>query len=162
MKKAVKVILLVMGMVLYFTGCGETASDSMAEIYYDQEKLGSYYSSYKMAEAAEEQSGNQMTGTYRGLNGMVLLWNYEPDTDVALDVSYNLHVTKGKVKLIMVGSDGTIVTIAELSGGVTSDVLKTQSFSLHDGLYCLKLVGTEEAVVDFQVQINEGSFIGTN
>lgn len=159
MKKVIS-IMLVIGMMMGLGGCDDSSPDSMANIYYDNEKLGSYYSSYNVSDSTQTMEGNQLSGTYENLNGMVLLWNYEPEEDIVLDVNYNIKVSQGKVKLIMVGSDGTIVTIAELSNGVTADVMKTQTFSLHDGLYCLKLVGTENAVADFRIAINSGSFIG--
>lgn len=154
--------MLVIGMMLCFCGCGDATSDSMAEIYYDNEKLGSYYSKYEMSDSTQEIDGRQITGTYENLNGMVLLWNYEPSEDIALDVKYWVKVSQGKVKLIMVDSNGGMVTIDELSNCVTADMMKTQSFSMHDGLYCLKLVGTEDAVVDFEIQVDEGAFIGAN
>lgn len=159
MKKVIS-IMLVIGMMMCFGGCGSAASDSMADIYYNNEKLGNYYSSYKMSDFTQETGNNRISGTYENLNGMVLLWNYEPEEDIALDVNYIMKVSQGKVKLIMADSDGTITTIAELSNGVTADVMKTQSFFLHAGFYCLKLVGTDNAVVDFQIAINDGSFIG--
>lgn len=159
MKKVIS-IMLVIGMMMCFGGCGDATSDSMADIYYDNAKLGSYYSSYKMSDFTQEVDGNQISGTYKNLNGMVLLWNYEVEEDIALDVNYSMKVSKGKVKLVMVDPDGTVVTIEELSNGVTADVMKTQSFSLHKGLYRVKIVGTEDAIVDFEVEIAGGAFYG--
>ena len=161
MKKVIS-MMLVIGMTMCFGGCGDATSDSMADIYYDSERLGSYYSSYKMSDFSQEMDGNGISGNYENLNGMVLLWNYEPEEDIALDVKYYMKVLQGKVKLIMVDSDGGMVTIAELSNGVTADMMKTYSFSMHDGLYCLKLVGTDDAVVDFEIQVDEGAFVGAN
>ena len=158
--KKVISIMLVIGMMMCFGGCGGAASDSMSDIYYDNEKLGSYYSSYKMSDFTQEIEGSQISGTYEKLNGMVLLWNYEVEEDIALDVNYSMKVSQGKAKLVMIDPDGAVVTIAELSNGVTADVMKTQSFSMHDGLYRLKLVGTDNAVVDFAVEIAGGAFYG--
>lgn len=153
-------IMLVIGMMMCFGGCSNASSDSMADIYYDNEKLGSYYSSYQMSDFTQEVDGNRISGIYKNLNGMVMLWNYEVEEDIALDVNYSMKVSQGKVKLVIVDPDGNVVTIAELSNGVTGDMMKTQSFSLHEGLYRVKLVGTENATVDFELEIAGGDFYG--
>lgn len=157
MKRMVS-ILLVIGMMLCLGGCA--SSDSMADIYYDDERLSSYYSSYELSELTQEIDGNTISGTYEKLNGMVMLWNYEVEGDIALDVNYRIEVSQGKVKLIMVDPDGAICTITELSNSVTGDMMETQSFSMHKGLYRLKLVGTDDAVVDFEVMVDGGALIG--
>lgn len=152
--------MLVAGMLLWSAGCGGVSSDTMADIYYDAKQLGSYYSNYELSGSTQSIGEDTIFGTYKGLNGMVMLWNYEAPGDIALDIDYKFQVLHGKVKLVMVDPEGQIHTIEELSGGATSDGMKTESFSMYDGLYRLKLVGTDDAEVEFAVEIDEGDFIG--
>ncbi len=159
MKKVIS-ILLVIGMAICFGGCSEDSSDSMADIYYDDEKLGGYYSSYEMSDYTQEIDGSCILGSYEKLNGMVLLWNYDAEEATALDINYKLKVSHGKGKLIMVDPDGVNTVIEELENNITADTRKTQSFSLQEGLYRVFLVGTEDAAAEVEVEVAVGDFYG--
>lgn len=162
MKKVISV-MLVIGMVLCFGGCNEAASNPMADMYYDNEQLSNYYSEYEMTECTQQISGDRISGTYRGLNGMVALWIYEDDGGFPVDVKHFINVTHGKVKLILYFTDGKTVsveTIEEFNNNYVSDEMESSPIVLKKGLSCIKLVGTDDAEVAFEIEIKNGSFIG--
>lgn len=163
MKKMISV-MLVIGTMLCFCGCNDTASNPMADVYYDNEQLGSYYSSYEMTECTQKISDDRISGTYRGFNGMVALWIYEDDGGFPVDVKHCINVANGKVKLILYYTDGktiSVETIEEFSKNYASDEMESSPIVLKKGLSCIKLVGTDDAEVTFEVEIKNGSFIGT-
>ena len=149
-----------MGLLLCASACGSPPQEPMEAIYTDEDQLGSYYSSYELSDLTQEITDGGISGVYEDLNGMVMLWNYEVPKETALDIHYKMRVTSGRAKLIMVDPEGGITTIAEISGGVTADALKAQSFSMHPGLYRLKLVGMDDADAEVEIEVEEGAFIG--
>lgn len=162
MKKMISIILVI-GMMLCLGGCSEAASNPMADMYYDNEQLANYYSNYEMAECTQQISGDRISGTYRGFNGMVTLWIYEDDGGFPLDVNHCIKVADGKVKLVLYYTDGRTVsveTIEEFSKNYVSDEMVSSPIVLRDGLSCLKIVGTDDAEVTFEIEIKNGSFIG--
>lgn len=157
-------VMLVVGMMLCLGGCNETTSNPMADMYYDDEQLGSYYSDYEMTECTQQIFGDRISGTYRGFNGMVALWIYEDDGGFPVDVKYSMNVLQGKVKLILYYTDGrsaSVETIEEFNENYVSDKMVASPIVLRDGLSCVKLVGTDDAEVTFEIEIKNGSFIGT-
>lgn len=141
------------------TGCGGPPEDETARIYYDEEKLANNFSSYRMEEAEQTIKGMRTTGTFQNLNGMVMFWTYEPDKDTVADIRYLLKVTGGKVKLILVDGNNRIGTITEMTRQDEMEESETVTLSVKAGYNRLKLVGTENAVVEFDIEMNEGSLI---
>lgn len=163
MRKMISVILAI-GMMLCMSGCNETASNPMKDMYYDNEQLANYYSNYEMAECTQQISGDRIAGTYRGFNGMVALWIYEDEGGFPVDVKHCINVSNGKVKLVLYYTDGRIVSvesIEEFSKNYVSDEMTSSPIVLREGLSCIKLVGTDDAEVTFEIEIKDGSFIGT-
>ena len=144
---------------VFCSGCGSPSENPMAGIYYDDEKLASNYSSYSLEDAEQVIDGRSMTGTFRGLNGMVMFWTCEPDEDTVADIRYLLRVTGGKVKLIFVDGKNRIETLAELTKHTQMEEAETVTLSVRDGYNRLKLVGTEDAVVSFEISASKSSFI---
>lgn len=162
MKKMISVILVI-GMMLCLGGCSENASNPMADMYYNNEQLANYYSSYEMTECTQQISGDRISGIYRGFNGMVTIWIYEDDGGFPVDVNHCINVTNGKVKLILYYTDGktiSVETIEEFGKNYVSDEMDSSPIMLKKGLSCIKLVGTDDAEVTFEIEIKNGSFIG--
>lgn len=162
MKKMISV-MLVIGMMLCFAGCGDSTSDSVADIYYNDERLSNYYNNYSMSDCSELIDTNTISGSYQDFNGMVILWMYEDDGGFAVDINHLIRVTDGKVKLVLYYTDGTVVsvdTIEEFTSHNAYDTMQTATIVLDKGLSCVKLVGTENADVTFEINIKGGSFIG--
>lgn len=53
------------------------------------------------------------TITCKKMTGMDTIWKYQADEDQVLQMHYNLDVTDGKAKLVLITPDDTIVTLAE-------------------------------------------------
>lgn len=156
-------VMLVIGMMLCFGGCSDTASGTKADIYDKDERLANYYSDYEMTEYTQQILGDKISGTYHGFNGMAALWIYEDDGGFPIDVKHRMHVSAGKVKLILYYTDGNVITvetIEEFGQNYVADEPETSTIALKKGLSCIKLVGTDNADVTFEIEIKNGSFIG--
>ena len=79
-----------------------------------------------------------------------------------MDIHYEYAGAKRQGEAYMVDPEGEITTIAELSGGVTADALKAQSFSMHPGLYCLKLVGMDDAEAEVEIEVRRAALFTPN
>lgn len=134
--------------------------DGMAQIYDDPEKLANNFSSYRMEDAEQTVDGLCMSGTFQKLNGMVLFWTYEPKEDTVADLTFLLKVSAGKVKLILVDGNNRIETITEMTRQEEMEESETVTLSIRAGYNRLKLVGTEDAVVDYEIEMNAGGLIG--
>ncbi len=142
--------------------CGSISpeEDEMAEIYDDVEKLANNFSSYRMEDAEQTIDGMRMNGTFQKLNGMVMFWTYEPKEDTVVDIRYLLKVTFGKVKLILVDGNNRIETVTEMTRQENMEGSRTVTLSIKAGYNRLKLVGTQDAVVEYDIELNAGGLIG--
>lgn len=158
MRKKISMLLAVL-LLICCTGCGAAQTSPSEDIYNDEERLSTLYSSYSMERASQEINGQKMTGEYDTMNGMVMVWTYDAPEDMALDVRYLFHVSEGSVKLVLLDEYGKLSTITELSKPTEMDDYAVAELSLKKGLNWIKIVGTDDAVVEFDMMIYEGSFV---
>lgn len=158
MKKWVSILLAVIVSISIF-GCGAESKQEIASVYYDEERLANHFSSFYLGSVHQEISGQTMTGTFDEMEGMVMLWVFEPQEDLALDLTYQLKVKSGKVKLIFVSGDDRVTTITEYFGPNDIEDYKTVALSAKNGYNCVKLVADENASVVYDIRISQGSFI---
>lgn len=163
MKKVISV-MLVIGMMLCVCSCGDEVSDPMADIYYSEEKQSNYYSNYDMSDCWEIKEEHGISGGYDNFNGMVTLWFYEDDGGFPIDINYVMKVSQGKAKFIMYHTDGVNTSIDIIDEMTTVNVVgenHTLTVGLQEGLSCIKIVGMDDADLEYELRINNGSFIGT-
>lgn len=163
MKKVISV-MLVIGMMLCTCSCGDGVSDPMADIYYSEERQSNYYSNYNMSNCWEIKEDNSISGGYDNFNGMVTLWFYEDEGGFPVDINYCMKVSQGKAKIIMYYTDGVNTSIDIIDEITTYNVVgesQTLTVVLQKGLSCIKIVGMDDADVEYELRINNGSFIGT-
>lgn len=158
MRKKIRVLFCAW-MLVFCMGCQTEQTDPMAAIYNDETKISNPYSYYEIAEAEQEINGQSVTGNFSDMNGMVMLWTYDAGKDTALEVRYFFKVTEGKVKLVLVDPDESVHTIAEFTKQDAMSDYEAEALSIREGLSRIKLVGTKDAVVEFDIQISEGDFI---
>lgn len=157
MKRFVGVMLAAV-LMFVTASCGQTQTAAMKEIYNSDEKIATPYSSYAMENGEQQVTGQSTSGSFERFNGMVMFWSYYIEQDVAVDVRYYIRVKQGKVKLVLVDPDFQVVTIDEITSQTGMDDEKVQTLLLGEGTTFLKLVGTDDAQVEFQIGIREGDF----
>ncbi|WP_308780268.1 hypothetical protein [uncultured Clostridium sp.] len=45
------------------------------------------------------------------IEGLDIIWTYEADKDMELDMKYLLNVTSGKVKLVLISADNSVTSL---------------------------------------------------
>lgn len=158
MKKKISMLLGVL-LLLFSMGCGMEQTDPMTTIYSDETQLSNPYSKFDIGEIEQEIDGQSVNGKFEDMEGMVMLWTYDIEKETALELRYFLKVTQGRAKLVWVEPDGTVSTLMEFTKQNTMSDYAVVPLSLKKGLSRLKLVGTEDAVVEFDIHISEGEFI---
>lgn len=142
--------------------CAPDTEDLMQaeSVYENEEKLANPYSSYQMERFEQEIDETSISGTYEGLDGMVLLWTFDAPQDMALDVSYLLSVRGGQAKLVVIDPDDKISTLVEYSSQTITTKPVVETLSIKKGLNRIKLAGAEAADITFEVSIDKGGFVG--
>ena len=51
--------------------------------------------------------------------GMDTIWNFDTEEDSVIDITYTLHVSSGKIKLVLISSEGEVSIIAECDSELT-------------------------------------------
>ena len=77
-------------------------------------------SSSKINYRASTQDGIT-TINCKKMTGMDTIWKYQADKDMTLQMHYNLKVTAGKAKLVLITPDDTIVTLTEQDSSTSQE-----------------------------------------
>lgn len=59
--------------------------------------------------------------TCKKMTGMETIWKYQANEDMTLQMVYDLKVTNGKAKLVLITPDDTIITLTEQDSAVFED-----------------------------------------
>ncbi len=155
---ALSAVLLPVILTLTAAACGAPEADAVRQIYASDEKIATPYSSYAMSGGEQQINGQSTSGSFEQFNGMVMFWSYYLEQETALDVRYEIRVKQGRVKLVLVDPDFEVITIDEITNQTAADGEEVHTMLLGEGTTFLKLVGTDDAQVEFKVSIREGDF----
>lgn len=151
------VICIMLALAMMFqAACGESQTESPAELYNDEKKIANQYNSFYIEGAEQTLDGRSLQASYEKLEGMIILWAYEAGREMPVDVTYYLKVTQGRAKLVYIHPDDTVVTLVECSArsGNTTDTEVV--LSLKKGLNRIKIVADEGTVVEYRLSVPEG------
>lgn len=90
--------------------------------------------------------------------GMDTIWNYEATDDMVLEITYLLNAVKGKVKLVLISPDGSLTNVIERSDYGTFTDYATSTIPIKKGTNRLKMVGSKDCSVQFELTIPCGKF----
>lgn len=60
-----------------------------------------------------------LTASVEKMEGMDTIWNFDTEEDIVIDITYTLHVSSGKIKLVLISSEGEVSIIAECDSELT-------------------------------------------
>lgn len=151
-RKYISILLLV---AMLATGCSNTYISS---IYNSDIKISSSTNSYNLINATQIIEGDKFTGEVEKFEGMDTIWTYEATEDMALEVTYLLNAMKGKVKLVLISPDGSLTNVIERSDSATFTDYATSTMPIKKGTNRLKMVGSKDCSVQFELTIPCGEF----
>lgn len=128
-------------------------------LYDNDKKLAADFNTYNLVNARYNIEEQRIYGTFDTFEGMINLWEYEVSEEQELTVDYTLHVTEGKVKLVLITPDDTVTTLVERTAESESEEAEgTCTITVKAGNNRIKIVGDKGSSVEFDLSIAEGDF----
>ena len=150
MKKLFSAVLVV---VCLMTGC---ASNPMVEIYDNDKKIASDTNTYNLNDVEQTSEDGHFTASVEKMEGMDTIWVFEAEEDTALDITYTLNVSSGKMKLVLINPNGEVLIIAECDSEMLEPVQST--LNVESGINRIKIVADKNTKFDIDISVLEGEF----
>lgn len=151
MKKRIISVILCMALL---TGCG---GSFFSNLYQDDEKIAGTDNTFSLDSVKEVISPGQYQVKVERLDGMDTIWSYTAENEEEIDISYQLQVYSGKVKMVWIFPDGTLEVIAEYDTIMEEPV--EEACKAQEGINRIKLVVDKNARFDMELSIPEGEFL---
>ncbi|GAA4653148.1 hypothetical protein GCM10023142_02860 [Anaerocolumna aminovalerica] len=151
MKKLVSIVAIAL---LVLTGC---TSNLMNSIYNNEEKITSDTNSYNLNEAEQKIEEQKFSGTIE-FEGMDTIWTFNSEEDTEIDMTYLFKVSRGKAKLVLISPDETLTTLIETTKNSDAKDYAVNQIPIKKGLNRIKLVAANNAKIEFDININYGTF----
>ncbi|WP_102401211.1 hypothetical protein [Haloimpatiens massiliensis] len=136
MKKLV--LAIIMGAILILSGCGEAKSkDEKSKLYNDNGSIVKEYDSFNYFFRDSEGEDSNFKMSFKTFSGTDTIMKIDSDGKEELNLTYDIKVNKGKVKLVFINPEDKIEVIVEGKG---KGNYKT---TLESGKYRVKAVGAE-------------------
>ena len=90
------------------------------------------------------------------MEGMDTIWVFDAEEDKALDITYVINVSAGKMKLVLINPKGDVSNIAECDTEMSEPIQST--LNVESGNNRIKIVAGENTKCDIEVSIQEGEF----
>lgn len=139
--------------VLIFTGCGV---NTMSALYSNDSKISSDTNSFNLNEEEQRIDNQEYIGQLQ-FEGMDTIWKYDAEEDINVEISYNLSVTGGKAKLVLIYPEGKLETIVENKDNKIQEQEENTTLALKEGNYTIKLVGANKAQIDLRFKASAGN-----
>ena len=141
MKKFIKFIIVILGIVLLFllirynlsTGMNFSANDKLL-IYDDDSKIALDYDSYSYLSERGENKKNT-TNIKFNFTGMDTRWKIEAEKDAVLTIDYDSKISKGDFKVVIISPQKEVSTILDQSASGSKDI------NIKKGTSRIKIVG---------------------
>lgn len=130
MRKMIVGTLLV---VFLLSGC----SNAMADIYDNESKITSDTNSFNLDGIEQEIEGNSYNATIEKMEGMDTVWTLDTEEETTVDISYDITLYNGKIKVALIYPDGELTTLAECKSNQDNSSNST-SLTLPQGEYRIK------------------------
>lgn len=150
MRKMIVGTLLV---VFLLSGC----SNAMADIYDNESKITSDTNSFNLDGIEQEIEGNSYKATIEKMEGMDTVWTLDTEEETTVDISYDITLYNGKIKVALIYPDGELTTLAECKSNQDNSSNST-SLTLPQGEYRIKIIAGENTKFDISLSITDGSF----
>lgn len=152
-----KLLLIVAIFALVLNGCSTNLMSLMSSIYNDEEKIASGTNSFSLNESEQKIEEQKFSGTVE-FEGMQTIWTFDSEQDTEIDMNYLFKVSKGKAKLVLISPDETLTTLLETTKNSDVKDYAVNHISVKKGLNRIKLVAANNAKIEFDININYGTF----
>ncbi len=155
-KKYITLFLTILVLLSCFASCN---SNSFSELYDDEARLASKSNTYSLANDQQSTDGTTCTVSAEEFEGMDTLWSYEAKETETIELTCQLTVYSGKLKLILIAPDNSITTITEVTSETKTSGLQTFCITLPAGENRMKVVGDSDTRFELELSVPVGEFL---
>lgn len=153
MKKK-KIVVGTLLTTILLAGC---AINPAVAVYDNNEKIASESNTFNLDAVEQEIKDGQMTANVERMEGMEIIWSYSSEEDREVDITYNLNVYSGKLKMVLITPDGEVNVIEECDTEMAEPL--QSALNVQSGENRIKLVAGKDTKFDMEVSISEGEFL---
>lgn len=103
-------------------GCG---TNPMLAIYDNDAKIASNTNTYSLTNVEQVHSDLHFTASVGKMEGMDTVWVFDAEEDTAVDITYQLNVSSGKAKLVLIDPEKEVSVIVECDSKMEEPVQET-------------------------------------
>lgn len=135
---------------ILLTGC---AVNIGKQVYDNDEMLGADYDRYSSEYFSQSSEGNILSGSAEKLEGMRTIKKFDSSGEGEISLSFNLSVSSGKAKIVLVAPDGTVTIPGECTSE-EKELTDDKHYKASEGEYRIKMVGDEGTRLEYEITIN--------
>lgn len=132
-------------------GCG---TNPMLAIYDNDAKIASNTNTYSLTNVEQVHSDLHFTASVGKMEGMDTVWVFDAEEDTAVDITYQLNVSSGKAKLVLIDPEKEVSVIVECDSKMEEPVQET--LDIRKGNNRIKIVAGENTQFDIDFTISQG------
>ncbi|MCI8736520.1 MAG: hypothetical protein HFI11_05980 [Lachnospiraceae bacterium] len=149
--KAGKLLGAVLVMVCVAAGCG---FNPMLAVYDDNAKIAGDTNTYNLSNYEQVQSDLHFTASVGKMEGMDTIWVLDAEEDMTVDITYQLSVFSGKMKLVLIDPEKEVSVIVECDSEMEETVQST--LDVKKGNNRIKIVAAENTQFDIDMTLSAG------
>lgn len=149
--KAGKLLGAVLVMVCVAAGCG---FNPMLAVYDNNAKIAGDTNTYNLSNYEQVQSDLHFTASVGKMEGMDTIWVLDAEEDMTVDITYQLSVFSGKMKLVLVDPEKEVSVIVECDSEMEETVQST--LDVKKGNNRIKIVAAENTQFDIDMTLSAG------
>lgn len=151
MMKAGKLLGAVLVMVCVAAGCG---FNPMLAVYDNNAKIAGDTNTYNLSNYEQVQSDLHFTASVGKMEGMDTIWVLDAEEDMTVDITYQLSVFSGKMKLVLIDPEKEVSVIVECDSEMEETVQST--LDVKKGNNRIKIVAAENTQFDIDMTLSAG------
>lgn len=132
-------------------GCG---TNPMLAIYDNDTKIASESNTYSLKNIEQVHSDLHFTASVEKMEGMDTVWVFDAEEDTVVDITYQLNVSSGKAKLVLIDPEKEVSVIVECDSKMEEPVQET--LDIRKGNNRIKIVAGENTQFDIDFTISHG------
>ena len=148
---AVKLLGEVLVMVCVAAGCG---FNPMFAVYDNNAKIAGDTNTYNLSNYEQVQSDLHFTASVGKMEGMDTIWVLDAEEDMTVDITYQLSVFSGKMKLVLIDPEKEVSVIVECDSEMEETVQST--LDVKKGNNRIKIVAAENTQFDIDMTLSAG------
>lgn len=153
MRKKINMLLVIILSVLLVAGC---SLNNGARVYDNEKMIVENFNTYNLVKSKQSMSDNHLTGSAEKMEGMGTVWEFTASEDTDVNLTYQITVSAGKAKLVLISPDDSLTTLAEFIADVDMEHESTDTFKAMKGKNRIKLVGGKGTKIEYEITADKG------